>query len=183
MVVTCPKCGYVRRPEDTAPSYECPKCGVIYAKFDAAIDLKNRILRAQATGNWVGIPRESIPREFWVHAAATIPISTTPTIPGYEITAAMDVISAECAYGMNIFKDFFAGITDAVGGRSGSTQGVLRDARRTVMADLRAEAFALGADAVVGVSLDYSEFSGAGKSMLFVVASGTAVKLAGMGGK
>lgn len=78
---------------------------------------------------------------------------------------------------MNILRDFFAGVTDATGGRSGSTQGVLRDARRTAMLELRAEAFALGADAVVGVDLDYSEFSGGGKSMLFVVASGTAVKL------
>lgn len=79
---------------------------------------------------------------------------------------------------MNVFKDLFAGITDVIGGRSAATQNTLRDARRTVMAQLRAEAFALGADAVVGASLDYSEFSGSGKSMLFVVATGTAVTLA-----
>jgi len=60
-------------------------------------------------------------------------------------------------------------------GRSAATQNTLRDARQAVMGQLRAEAYALGADAIVGVTLDYSEFSGAGKSMLFVVATGTAV--------
>jgi uncharacterized protein YbjQ (UPF0145 family) len=104
-------------------------------------------------------------------------VTTTDTVPGHTITKVVDVVSAECAYGMNLFKDFFANVTDVVGGRSGSTQKVLRDARRQVMAELRAEAFALEADAVVGVRLDFNEFSGGGKSMLFVVATGTAVKL------
>lgn len=111
-------------------------------------------------------------------ARKTLLLTTTHAVPGREITGVLDVVSAECAYGMSIFKDVFAGLTDVIGGRSGSTQGVLRDARRTVMNELRTEAFNIGADAVVGVDLDYSEFSGGGKSMLFVVATGTAVKLA-----
>ena len=78
---------------------------------------------------------------------------------------------------MNLLKDFYASVTDVVGGRSGSTQKVLREARRQAMAELRAEAFALGADGIVGVRLDFNEFSGGGKSMVFVVATGTAVKL------
>lgn len=176
-MTTCAKCGYTRLPGDAAPDYECPKCGAIYAKVNAAIDLRERVALACKTGDWTGIPRELIPREQLVHVVARMPVSTTSEIPGRTIAASIDVVSAECAYGMNILRDFFAGVTDATGGRSGSTQGVLRDARRTAMLELRAEAFALGADAVVGVDLDYSEFSGGGKSMLFVVASGTAVKL------
>lgn len=76
---------------------------------------------------------------------------------------------------MNVFKDIFAGVRDVVGGRSETTQNVLRDSRKTVLKELRKEAYAIGANAVVGVDLSYSEFSGGGKSMLFVVASGTAI--------
>jgi len=102
-------------------------------------------------------------------------LTTTPTLPGYRIERVLDIISAECAYGMNIFRDFFAGVRDIVGGRSGATQKVLRDARRTCLNELRSEARALGANAVIGVRLDYSEFSGGGKSTLFLAATGTAV--------
>lgn len=176
-MTTCPKCHYTRRPEDTSPDYECPKCGVVYAKFSADADLKDRVLRARSTGNWMGIPREHVPREMLGQVIARIPASTTPFIPGRDILEAVDVVSAECAYGMNVFKDFFTGVTDKVGGRSGTTESTLRGARQAVMSELRAEAFACGADGLIGVSLSYSEFSGGGKSMLFVVATGTAVKL------
>ena len=78
--------------------------------------------------------------------------------------------------GANIFKDLFAGIRDIVGGRSGAYESTLRDARKTALDELAAEARALGADAVIGVDLDY-EVLGSGGSMLMVSASGTAVKL------
>lgn len=102
-------------------------------------------------------------------------ILTTEGSPNLEILERIEIITAECAFGMNLFKDFFAGVRDVVGGRSNATQGVLRDARKTVLDELKKEAHSVGANAVVGVDLDYSEFSGGGKSMLFVVASGTAV--------
>ena len=76
---------------------------------------------------------------------------------------------------MNIFKDFFAAMSDFFGGRSGTTQNILRDARNVCLNELRKEAFDVGANAVIAVDLDYSEFSGKGKSMLFLVANGTAV--------
>lgn len=196
MTTPCPKCSYQRKPTDAAPDYACPSCGIVYAKYDAQADLAMRIDRAIKTGNWSGVPPDHIPEQVQVQIKArqaaqvqqatfeqqklalhTLLLTTTPTVPGREIFGVLDIVSAECAYGMNMFKDVFASVTDAVGGRSGSTQGVLRDARRTVMAELRAEAFSIGADAVVGVNLAYSEFSGGGKSMLFVVATGTAVKL------
>lgn len=193
----CPKCSYARKPTDTAPEYSCPSCGIVFAKYDAQADLAMRIDRALKTGNWTGVPADHVPEQVKVQLQAreaalaqqttalqqqlareTLLLTTTPSVPGREIAGVLDIVSAECAYGMNILKDFFSNVTDVVGGRSGATQGVLRDARRTVMAELRNEAFSLGADAVVGVDLAYSEFSGGGKSMLFVVASGTAVKLA-----
>ena len=89
----------------------------------------------------------------------------------------LEIISAECVFGMNIFRDFFATVRDIAGGRSSATQKVLRDARKMCLAELKIEAHSVGADAVIGVDLDYSEFSGGMKSMLFLVASGTAVKL------
>ena len=89
----------------------------------------------------------------------------------------IEIISAECVFGMNLFRDFFAGIRDVFGGRSGASQKVLRDARKACLSELKIEAHLLGANAVIGVALSYSEFSGQGKSMLFLVASGTAVKL------
>lgn len=136
-----------------------------------------RVVRARTSGDWSGIPAHEIPVEFQAQAAAQMPATTTPTLPGFTIAKAIDVVSAECAFGMNLLKDFYASVTDVVGGRSGSTQKVLREARRQAMAALRVEAFALGADAVIGVRLDFNEFSGGGKSMVFVVATGTAVKL------
>lgn len=162
MDITCPKCQYVRQPQDQAPEGECPRCGIIYAKFDPQLETMKRALHARPEPGGL---------------AATILASTTHEIPGREIECVVDVISAECAYGMNLVKDWVAGLTDIVGGRSGVTQNALRDARRAVMADLRAEALGLGAHAVVGIKLDFSEFSGGGKSMFFVVATGTAVRL------
>lgn len=104
-------------------------------------------------------------------------MTTEAVLLDFEITKRIEVVSAECAFGMNIFRDFFAGMRDIFGGRSEATQKVLRDARRKVLSELRNEALGVGADAVIGVDLDYSEFSGGGKSMLFLVANGTAVAL------
>lgn len=107
----------------------------------------------------------------------SIMLTTEPIPQGYKVIERKEIVSAECAFGMNIFKDFFAGLRDIFGGRSATTQGILRDSRRLVLEELRKEASHVGANAVIGVSLSYSEFSGQNKSMLFVVATGTAVTL------
>lgn len=102
---------------------------------------------------------------------------TTETYPeGLKIVERIEVVTAECAFGMNIFKDLFAGVRDIVGGRSEAVQKTLRDSRRTALYELKKEAYEVGANAVVGVDLDYVELSSAG-SMVLLVASGTAVKL------
>lgn len=102
-------------------------------------------------------------------------VTTTPFLDGYRVTKVIDVISSECVFGMNIFKDFFTGLSDFFGGRSETSQKALKEARQLCIRELKTEAHQLGANAVIGVDLDYSEFSGQGKSMLFLVASGTAV--------
>lgn len=102
---------------------------------------------------------------------------TTEAAPNLRIVERLDIITAECVFGMHLLKDLLAIGRDAFGGRSGTLQDTLREARRTVLRELRAEAYRLGADAVIAVDLDYSEISGGGKSMLFLVASGTAVRL------
>jgi len=113
-----------------------------------------------------------------VEAAVAAIMITTETAHNLDVVKRLDIITAECVFGMNIFKDIGAGLRDLVGGRNDAFQKTLRDARNTVMLELRHEAWKLGADAVVGVDLDYSEISGGGKSMMFLVASGTAVLLA-----
>jgi uncharacterized protein YbjQ (UPF0145 family) len=116
-------------------------------------------------------------REEETLSQSRIKLTTAFTVANAEIETEIAIITAECVFGMNIIRDMFAGMRDIVGGRSEATQKVLRDARKTCLAELKKEAAAVGADAVIGVDLDYSEFSGSGKSMLFLVASGTAVKL------
>ena len=101
-------------------------------------------------------------------------VLTTETAPKLNITRRIEVISAEVAYGMNIFKDLFADVRDIVGGRSAAVQNTMRDARRTALYELKKEAHEVGANAVVGVDLDYVELS-SHKSMVMLVASGTAV--------
>ena len=99
---------------------------------------------------------------------------TTETAPNLNITRRIEIVTAECAFGMNIFKDLFAGVRDIVGGRSEAVQKTMRDSRKAALYELKKEAYEVGANAVVGVDIDYVELSKAG-SMVMLVASGTAV--------
>jgi uncharacterized protein YbjQ (UPF0145 family) len=120
---------------------------------------------------------DELPTEVIDELAKDLIVTTESGLSGYNIDQRIEVISAECVFGMNIFKDFFAGIRDVFGGRSKSSQKVLRDARHTCLTELRREALMVGANAIVGVDLDYSEISGDGKSMLFLVTTGTACQV------
>jgi uncharacterized protein YbjQ (UPF0145 family) len=102
---------------------------------------------------------------------------TTESTHNLPVRSRLAIITAEVVIGMHLFKDIASAFRDTFGGRSETMQNGLREARITALEELRLEAAALGADAVVGVDLDYSEISGGGKSMLFLVASGTAVTL------
>ena len=103
-------------------------------------------------------------------------ITTTPTIENRPIRDYLGIVTGEVIVGANIFKDLFAGIRDIVGGRAGAYEQTLRDARREAFAELESEGRRLGADAIIGVDIDY-EVVGSGGSMLMVSVSGTAVKL------
>ncbi|MFN4239260.1 MAG: heavy metal-binding domain-containing protein [Erythrobacter cryptus] len=103
-------------------------------------------------------------------------VSTTPTLEGRPIQEYCGIVTGEVIVGANLFRDLFASVRDIVGGRSGSYERVLADARRQGIEELQAEAGALGANAVVGIDLDY-EVIGASGSMLMVSATGTAVKV------
>ncbi|MCL4306131.1 heavy metal-binding domain-containing protein [bacterium] len=103
-------------------------------------------------------------------------ITTTPSVEGRKIEGYLGVVAGEAIVGANIFKDLFAGIRDIVGGRSAAYENELRKARDLALQELSENARALGANAVVGVDLDY-EVIGSGGSMLMVSASGTAVKV------
>ena len=115
-------------------------------------------------------------REIKSQEVDSLKITTTNNYPNYEVDKVLGVITSECVFGMNIFRDFFAGMTDFFGGRSSASQKVLRDARNTCLYELKKEAHELGGDGIIGIDLDYSEISGKGKGMLFLVASGTVVK-------
>lgn len=104
-------------------------------------------------------------------------ITTTDGIDGRPIAAYLGVVTGESVMGTNIFRDMFAGIRDIVGGRSGSYEKELRKARDGAMEEMAAQAEELGADAVVGVDLDYEVIGGDEKTMLMVSINGTAVKL------
>ena len=102
-------------------------------------------------------------------------LTTTNNLDNYSIKEYKGIVTGETIIGANIFKDFFAGIRDIVGGRSGSYERVLREAKTTALHEMEVEAQRLGADAVIGIDLDY-ETVGKNGGMLMVTASGTAVK-------
>jgi uncharacterized protein YbjQ (UPF0145 family) len=111
----------------------------------------------------------------WKDARGVI-VSTTPTIEGRPIQDYLGIVTGEVIVGANIMRDLFAGIRDIVGGRSGSYERILADARNQAIEELQAEAASRGGNAVVGIDLDY-EVIGANGSMLMVSASGTAVRI------
>ncbi len=103
-------------------------------------------------------------------------LSTTNNIEGKPVSDYLGIVTGETIIGANIFKDFFASIRDIVGGRSGSYERVLREAKDTALKEMKEEAIKLNANAVIGIDLDY-ETVGKNGGMLMVTASGTAVKL------
>jgi len=103
-------------------------------------------------------------------------LSTTPTIEGKSISDYKGVVVGEAILGANIFRDMFAGIRDIVGGRSGAYEKEMANARTIAFEEIQARAAELGANAIVGIDLDY-EVIGKDGSMMMVSVSGTAVTL------
>jgi len=103
-------------------------------------------------------------------------VTTTPSVEGHPITTYLGVVNGDAILGVNVFRDFFAGIRDIVGGRSAAYEAELRRAKDLAIGEMSEAARVLGATAVVGVDLDYESLQvGASGSMLMVSCSGTAV--------
>ena len=107
-------------------------------------------------------------------------VTTTPTVEGHRVSRYCGIVAGEAVLGANLFKDLFAGIRDLVGGRSGTYERELQNARELALTEMQARAEAVGANAIVGVDLDY-EVLGQANGMLMVSASGTAVVIAPIG--
>jgi uncharacterized protein YbjQ (UPF0145 family) len=101
-------------------------------------------------------------------------VSTTSTLQGKEIEAYLDIVSGEVIMGANVVRDFLAGITDIIGGRSGSYENKLAEGRELALREMKEKARALGANAVVGVDLDFETLR---EGMMMVIATGTAVRV------
>ncbi|WP_417667918.1 heavy metal-binding domain-containing protein [Roseibium sp.] len=106
-------------------------------------------------------------------------VTTTNTLQGRDISDYKGIVTGEAILGANLFKDLFAGIRDIVGGRSGAYEEELAKARQIALHEMQQQAAAMGANAVIGVDLDY-ETVGQGGSMLMVSATGTAVYASGL---
>ena len=103
-------------------------------------------------------------------------MTTTPSVEGKQIVRYLGVVTGETIIGANVFRDLLAGVRDFFGGRSASYEAVLREAKDTALEEMARQAEALGANAVVGIDLDYETVGGSG-SMLMVTCSGTAVRV------
>ena len=104
-------------------------------------------------------------------------VSTTDNVPGRETTEILGVVAGEAILGVNVFRDLVAGLRDFFGGRSGGYQKALREAREHALADMQEEAKELGADAIVGLDIDYESIDTQKGAMLMVSCNGTAVRM------
>jgi uncharacterized protein YbjQ (UPF0145 family) len=102
-------------------------------------------------------------------------VTTTSVLPGEHISQYLGIVTGEAIMGANVFRDFFAGIRDIVGGRSGAYEKELNKAREIALTEMEEQAARLGANAVLGVDLDYETIGTGNGAMLMVTTSGTAV--------
>jgi uncharacterized protein YbjQ (UPF0145 family) len=105
-------------------------------------------------------------------------ITTTNTVEGQSVEEYLGIVMGEAIIGANIIKDLFAAVRDVVGGRAGAYEDALRSARQEALREMSAQAQSMGANAVIGVDIDYEVLGKAG-SMLMVTSAGTAVRLSG----
>jgi len=155
---------------------ECKECGTSIKAWEAiggacedcySLYLKKKALLKEREAN--------AEREQAVGELGSVLLTTAHTLQDVTVTKYLGVVSAECAYGMNMFKDMFANVRNLVGGRSAAVEDTMRDSRETVMQELKREAHAKGANAVIAVDLDYTQLGAGGNMMVLVSASGTAV--------
>lgn len=152
----------------------CPSCGASIWRLDM-IDGKCPTCAAtakRAKSEEVAVKAEQT--EALASAARKILLSTETAPLGAMITKRLGLVSAECAFGMNLLKDAMTEFRDIIGGRAGALEKTLADARETSLQVLRERAVQMGANAVIAIDIDISEF---GRSAILVLATGTAVIL------
>jgi len=170
-MATCTECGIALTLRNTMPSGMCSRCHG--KKLQASIQEKPQNL--SAVERRLADEREEQDRAAAIRHSIRNVLVTTEMQPDINIQRRVTIVTAEVAYGMNIFKDIFSSVRNIVGGRSEAIQKTMRDARETVLYELKREAHAVGANAVVGVDLDYTQIGDNGWNMVLLVASGTAV--------
>ena len=158
---------------------ECKECGKRLGIFSNAIggmceDCGARVSHSHSYSLAEQKENEA-ERELAHQEIGSMLVTTAHTLQGIEVTKYLGVISAECAYGMNMFKDMFANVRNLVGGRSAAVEDTMRDSRETVLLELKREAHAKGANAVIAVDLDYTQLGSGGNMMVLVSATWTAV--------
>lgn len=157
----------------------CRSCGKKLGLLDPGSDGRcSRCALAEDNRTMLSAHVVSRAAEFKREAEIEAVLITTEGQPDLRIQERLSIVTAECAYGMHVFKDIFAGVRNVVGGRSEAVQATMRDARETVLYELKREAHQLGANAVVAVSLNYTQIGDQGLNMVLLVAVGTAVYLA-----
>ena len=166
----------------------CLKCGSALAKTEEAGGIcypcenklspleKEELLGVKATNEEI-FDEEARKQAALATKQKNEMLLTTEMCPtGINVKDRLGIVTAECVFGMNAFRDLFAGVRDIVGGRSGAMQKVFKDARKTVLDELKEEAFSVGGNAVIAVDIQYIEISkNSGGSMLMVAATGTSV--------
>ncbi|URF46142.1 YbjQ family protein [Dinoroseobacter shibae] len=163
---------------------KCSDCGIevgIFSHVGGRCRDCNLINLGAEMGNPDALARQAAASdslEARENAVLQVLVTTETATSDLVIEERLGIISAEVVIGMHIFKDVLVGIRNTVGGRSKTYQDDLRNMREQVIGELQAEALKTGANAVIAVSLDYQEIGSKAQSMLMVLASGTAVKLA-----
>lgn len=152
----------------------CKECHTLKKRARAGDEAAAKEL-ADLKGEDMSAPERQRARQ---QALDKLQVTTETMVP--EVAERLGVVTGQCALGMNIFRDFTSELVDVVGGRSGAYQKAIKEAKELCISEMKEEAYKLGADAVIAMDLDFNEITGGGglfggKSMIMVIATGTAV--------
>lgn len=170
MTTICPKCDYERKESDTAPQWQCPNCQAVYEKLEKAIKAGVDVKKGRVIP-----PASSEQLKAKVNALV---LTTTPSVPGKAVDQILEVVSADSTFAFSSLNELVGGIGRAIAGSGAShgTESHLAKCRQEAMKRLKIAAAQWGADAVIGVTTQIAEFSGAtGNGVVVVTATGTAV--------
>lgn len=164
----CLKCDYERQPNDQTPDWQCPNCEAVYSKIEEAVKKGVDVKKPQLTS------KQELSERF-----SKMVITTTPSLPNDEVSKVLGIVSGDSTHAFSSMNEFFGSIGRAIAGsgKSYGTESHLANCREQAIKLLKFNAAQMGADAVIGVSIDVTEFSGATDNGVVVLsATGTAVE-------